>query len=118
MPNTIKVKSGAYSFQCEVTGSGMCRYCDAPIMWATTQRGKAIPLQPFAACAMFTESHFGHCRRTRYEQPVPPGIELTEQRWRHLLLLVHPDKHSDHGEIEALANDCTRWLLEQRGRLT
>jgi hypothetical protein len=86
-------------------------------MWATTANGKAIPLEPFPARARYTEAHFSHCRRTQPEPSHPAGIELTERRWRHLLLLVHPDKHHG-GATEALANDVTRWLLEQRARVT
>jgi hypothetical protein len=33
------------------------------------------------------------------------------------MLLIHPDKHHG-GEAESLANEMTRWLLEQRSRLT
>jgi hypothetical protein len=41
---------------------------------------------------------------------------MTETIWRQLLRLIHPDKH--HGSAdERLANDLTRWLLDQRPRL-
>jgi hypothetical protein len=42
---------------------------------------------------------------------------MSEATIRHLLLLVHPDKHHG-GASEALANEMARWLLEQRERLT
>jgi hypothetical protein len=42
---------------------------------------------------------------------------MSDETWRKLLQLIHPDKHHG-GQSQALANDMTRWLLEQRARLT
>jgi hypothetical protein len=124
--SVIGVKTGhGRTMNCVIGSSGRCKYCDRPIIWATTPREKPIPLEPWPTGAGETESHFAHCsRRLGSEPPLGSrpigqvrGVEMTQEIWRHLLLLVHPDKHHG-GEVEQLANDVTRWLLQQRGRLT
>ena len=129
----IRVKgSGGGSFIVEVDDPedlSTCRGCGASIVWGRTGNGKSIPLQPWPDGAMYTETHFGHCSRSgrsssrrhssSSQLPPPPpqtGITMTEKQWRNLLLLVHPDKHHG-GASEAVANDVTRWLLEQRARV-
>jgi hypothetical protein len=45
------------------------------------------------------------------------NVQMTDTIWRQLMMLIHPDKHIG-GESEAMANEMTRWLLEQRPRLS
>jgi hypothetical protein len=125
---TILVKTNGLQFCCEVTGFGECRFCGTPVVWAETQKGRAIPLEPFSESARYTESHFAHCRyriggkssargRARAGGPPPArGVEMTDTIWRQLIQLVHPDKHHG-GNSEALANEVTKWLLQQKDRL-
>jgi hypothetical protein len=125
--NRILVKTAGRPFPCEITGSGECQYCGQPIIWAKTAKGRAIPLELFSETARFTEAHFKYCGRQlggeasspREYRSQPQGVEMTPEIWRRLLFLVHPDKHSSSsGDVERLANEVTRWLLEQRDRLT
>jgi hypothetical protein len=41
---------------------------------------------------------------------------MTNATWRKLMHLVHPDRHHA-SQNEDLANEMTKWLLEQRPRL-
>jgi hypothetical protein len=130
--STIAVKTSGRPFICTVDDSGHCKFCGRRIIWATTPNGKKIPLEPWDWDQDLTESHFGHCgnrNNSRYSEPPPPppppppprwpeqGVRMTDTVWRRLLLLIHPDKHHG-GEAESLATEMTRWLLEQRSRLT
>jgi hypothetical protein len=121
----IAVWTGHTYIDCETGNSGRCRYCGQSIMWTTTPNGRKMPVQPWSESAIETESHFSHCTRQTESAssarlgrpPQAGGILMTERMWRHLLLLVHPDRHHG-GDRELLANEVTKWLLQQRWRLT
>ena len=125
--STIAVRTGPRkTMQCVVSGPGTCRYCYGLVVWATTPNGKFIPLQLWSGDVRETEAHFAHCkRRTTREssrnmpsrQPAAQGVPMTIREWKQLMRLVHPDLHRDRGN-EELATEMTRWLLEQRERLT
>jgi hypothetical protein len=105
----ILVRTKGRPFRCEVTGEGLCSYCDERILWAKVQKSrKAIPLEPFDEDDGYTESHFKHCHTrmgTTDRQPPPGrGVEMTDTIWRQLIKLVHPDKHHG-GNSEDLATE-------------
>jgi hypothetical protein len=59
----VKVRTGNGSFfVCEIDTGEVCecRYCGADIVWATTPKGKKIPLEVEIVDGV-TESHFAHC---------------------------------------------------------
>jgi hypothetical protein len=122
----VDVKIGGLYESCTIARKGVCKYCNELIVWAARPNGKFIPLQPEEAKPGVMESHFSNCTKrdharqwTRGQLREPrsqAGIEMTETVWRQLVRLVHPDKHHG-GDDERLANDLTRWLLEQRPRL-
>jgi hypothetical protein len=76
--------------------------------------------------ALNTESHFDYCRArigtssssrsTERRQTSAGAVEMTNATWRKLMHLVHPDRHHA-SQNEDLANEMTKWLLEQRPRL-
>lgn len=123
----VDVKIGGRYIPCTLAGKSTCKLCGNPIVWARKPNGKFTPVDPKELEPGVMESHFGHCeehshtRQRPREQPPAPrpsraGIEMTEAVWRQLLRLIHPDKHHG-GADERLANDLTRWLIEQRARL-
>jgi hypothetical protein len=121
----VDVKIGGHYIPCTLTGRGVCKLCGDLIVWARKPNGKFTPLEPEEGPKGVMESHFPYCvphrganhQHSHSDPGHPPGIEMTETLWRQLLRLVHPDKHRG-GEDERLANDLTRWLLEQRPRLS
>jgi hypothetical protein len=48
-----------------VTGIDRCRHCGAIIVWARTEKGKKIPLNPWPLGADVTNAHFKVCFRRR-----------------------------------------------------
>jgi hypothetical protein len=139
----VEVKIGGQNRMLTVAEYGRlcaCRFCGKLIVWGQDAAGKFYPLNWNP-----TYLHFDTCERRQKDQrrqerarqeaeywrqqghrfggpPVRPasesqaGIEMTQKMWRHLLRLVHPDKHHG-GEDERLANEATRWLLEQKPHL-
>ena len=50
------------SYVRQLTNSGSCRGCDAPILWVVTKKGKRMPLDPAHTDVRDCyESHHAHC---------------------------------------------------------
>jgi hypothetical protein len=62
---SVKSSSGRGWLRVAVTGIDRCRRCGAIIVWARTENGKKIPLNPWPLGADETRSHFKACFRRR-----------------------------------------------------
>src|SRR5271156_4326649 len=122
----IEVNFGTRYQLCTLAGAGRGKFCHQVIVWATTGRGRFVPLEPDDDDEGDMAPHFDYCQRRFNSQPPPPprfragappqGIEIDQATWKQLLKLTHPDKHHG-GEDERLATTVTQWLLEQRPKL-